>query len=207
MSERSGKAVVIIVILMVVLAGAWYFFMYRPEQEAKEKARLEQISKEEAEKAAAELAEQNKAKYEQLIENADAEFERENWETANSLYTEASALFPDELYPQDQLALVKAKLDEMAVLEAKRAAGIVETVSSPTGSFYVIVSSSIDDDLAMDYARKLANEGNNVKIIEHNANKLSFYGVSVANYDTREQAESASASYNTTYNGVWVLKY
>lgn len=209
-SNRNSKAAVVIVILVFVLAGlagAWYWFMYKPEQEAKEKARLEQIANEEAEKKAAELAAQNKVKYDKLIENADVEFEQGNWGKAQSLYTEASSLFPGQQYPQDQLALVNAKLDEMVVLAAKRAAGIVETVSSPTGRFYIIVSSSIDDDLAMDYASKLAKEGNNVKIIEHDANKLFYYRVSVGDYDTREQAETASASFSNYSSELWVLNY
>lgn len=209
-SNRNGKAAVVIVILVFVLAGlagTWYWFRYKPEQEAKEKARLEQITKEEAEKKAKELAEQNKVKYDKLIENANAEFEQGNWRKAQSLYTEASSLFPDQQYPKDQLALVNAKLDELAALEAKRAAGIVERVSSRTGRFYVVVSSSIDGDLAMDYARKLAKEGNYVKIIRHDAPKHFYYRVSPGDYDTREQAETAAASFSNSGEGVWVLKY
>ena len=83
--NRSSRTVGIIVILVLVLAGivcAWYFIMYKPEQEAKEKARLEQIAKEEAEQKAKELAAQNKIKYDQLIIDADAEFGKENWEAA-----------------------------------------------------------------------------------------------------------------------------
>lgn len=209
-SNRNSKAVVVIVILafiVVGLAGAWYWVMYIPEQEAKEKARQEQMAKEAAEKKAAEQAAQNEAKYKELIEDADSAFEQEDWESARALYTEASSLFPGQPYPKDQLALVNAKLDEIAALEAKRAAGIVETVSSSTGRFYIIVSSSIDDDLAMDYANKLAQEGNNVKIIEHDTDKHLYYRVSVGDYAAREAAEAALASYSNFGKGVWVLEY
>lgn len=209
-SNRSTRPVLVVVIVLLVLAGsagAWYWLQYKPEQEAKEKARLEQIAKEKAEKEAAEQAEQNKAKYGQLIEDADVEFDQENWETAQSLYTEASVLFPDQQYPKDQLALVNAKLDELAALEASRAAGIIETVSSPTGRYYVIVSSSIDDDLAMDYAIKLAREGNNVKIIEDQAIEHSYYRVTLGDYPTWEQAEAALTTFGSYGDDVWVLKY
>ena len=105
------------------------------------------------------------------------------------------------------MSVVNAKLAEKAALEAKKTAGVVEKVSSPTGRFYILVSSSIDDDLAMDYAKKLTKEGNNVKIIEHNATKLFFFGVSLGDYETREQAESALASFSNFGDSVWVLKY
>lgn len=209
-SNRSNKTVVVIVIIVLALAvltGIWYFSMYRPEQEAKEKARLEQIAKEVAEKKRKELAPQNKVTYDKLIKKADAEFELENWETVHPLYTEASSLFPDQQYPKDQLAIVNAKLDEIAALGANTAAGIVETLSSSTERFYVIVSSSVDGDLAMDYASKLAKEGNNVKIIKPYPNSKVYHRVSIGDYDTRKQAETASTSFNTYGDGVWVLKY
>ena len=211
-SNRSNNTAIIIVIVVIVLAGlagAWYFFMYKPEQEAKEKARLEQIAKEEAEKKRKEQEAQKKAKYDQLIADADAEFNQENWENAYSLYSEASSLYPDQPYPQDQLALVNATLDEIAELEARKAAGIVENITSRTGRYFVVVSSSIDDDLAMDYANKLAKEGNIVKVIEHDTDTLLYYRVSVADYDTWDQAVNAMASFGAYGNGegVWVLKY
>ncbi|MEQ8472356.1 MAG: SPOR domain-containing protein [Marinoscillum sp.] len=213
MSEQpnhSGKPAVLFVIVVFVLAvlgGAWYWFLYRPGQDVKEKARQEQAAREEAENKAALLKAQNKIKYDELIQNADAEFQLENWGKAQSLYSEASSLFPGEQYPKDQLALVNAQLDELAALEAKRTAGVVETVSSRTGRFYIILSSSIDDDLAMDFANKLAQEGHNVKIIQHDADKLFYYRVSVGDYATRERAESASTAFSNYSNDIWVLKY
>ncbi|WP_258104512.1 SPOR domain-containing protein [Marinoscillum sp. MHG1-6] len=213
MSEDSinvGKIIGIILIVVLVLgggAGGYYWFVYKPAQEAKEIARYQQIAKEEEEKKAKELAEQNNAKYEELIADADAAFEQEDWETAQSLYSEASAILPDKKYAQDQLALVNDKLSEKTALEEKRAAGIVETISSRTGRYYVIVSSSIDDDLAMDYAKKLAQEGNYVKIIEHNTDKLTYFRVAVADYETNEDAENASSTFSSYGEGIWVLRY
>ncbi|WP_420318939.1 hypothetical protein [Ekhidna sp.] len=210
MSEtNSNKAVVIIIIVIVVLGGltgGWYFGKYKPEQEAKEQARLEQIAKQEAEKKRQEEAARRKARYDQLIVDADAAFEQENWGTAQSLYSEATSLYSNEQYPKDQLAIVNAKLDEIAALEARKEAGVVETVSEPNGRFYIIVSSSIDDDLARDYATKLAKEGTSVKLVQHNYNELPFHGVSVGDYDTWDQAQSAASSF-TNYGKVWVLKY
>ena len=208
-SNKSGKTTGIIVIVVVVIAalvGAWYFGSYKPEQEAKEQARLEQIAQAEAEKKRQEEAVQRKARYDQLIIDADAAFELEDWVTAQSQYTEASSLLPNEQYPKDQLVLVNTKLDEIADREARKAAGVVETVSSPTGRFYVIISSSIDDDLAMDYAKKLAQEGTSVKLVQHNYNELPFHGVSVGDYGSWAQAEAALSSFSN-FGNPWVLKY
>ncbi|WP_370086853.1 hypothetical protein [Ekhidna sp.] len=206
-SSKTGVVIIIIAIVLLVSAGAWYVFSFKPEQEAKEKARLEEIAKAEAEKKRQEQAAQRKARYDQLIVDADEAYAQENWESARSLYSEALSLYSNQQYPQDQLAIVNSKLDEIAAREAKKAAGVVETVSSPTGRFYLIVSSSIDDDLAMDYAGKLAKEGNDVKLVAHNANELPFYGVSLGDYATWDEAVAASASFSGYENGVWVLKY
>jgi len=209
-SNESGKTVGIIIIVVFALAGLvglWYWVMYKPQQEAKEQVKLEQIAKEQAAKKAAELRAQNKTKYDQLIKDADAEMGQENWQRAKSLYAEASSLFPNEQYPKDQLAIVNQKLDELAALEARRAAGVVESVATRTGRFYIIVSSSIDDDLAMDYANKLAQEGNAVKIIEHDTGKLVYYRVSVGDYASREKAESAAVAFSNLSDEVWVLGY
>lgn len=209
-SNKSGKTTGIIVIVVVVIVGvvgAWYFGSYKPEQEAKEKARLEQIAKAEAEKKRQEQAAQRKARYDQLIVDADAAFEMEDWVTAQSQYSEASSLFPNEQYPKDQLVLVNEKLDEIAALEARKAAGVVETVSSRSGRFYIIVSSSIDEDLASDYAKKLAKDGNNVKIIEHDSPDHLYYRVAVGDYDNLQQATASLPSFSSFGEGVWVLRF
>lgn len=207
-SNQGSRTLLVVTVVIVLLAGSagiWYWGIYKPEQEAKEKARLEQVAKAEAEKKRKEQAAQNKVRYDDLIESADLEVAQENWETALSLYSDASALFPNQQYPQDQLVLVNTKLDEKAALEARKAAGIVETISSPTGRFYIIISSSVDGDLAMDYASKLAKEGNNVKVIEPSTTQL-FSRVSIDDFDSWDQAVSASDSYSS-YGEVWVLKY
>lgn len=209
-SNNGGKVAGIIVAVVLVIAaaaGSWYFFIYIPEQEAKEEARLEQIKQEEAERKRQEDLAKKKARYEDLIEKADVAYDNENWQEAQSLYSEASNLLPSQQYAKDRLTAVDVKLEELAELEAKRQAGFVEKITERTGRFYIIVSSSIDDDLAMDYARKLASEGNNVKLIEHDAEKNRYYRVSVGDYETREEAESQIASFGTLDGDRWVLAF
>jgi len=61
----------------------------------------------------------------------------------------------------------------------------------------------------MDYANKLAKEGNIVKLIEHHTDSLLFYRVSVADYSTWDEAVNATSSFSAYGNGegIWVLKY
>ncbi|MEO9966931.1 MAG: SPOR domain-containing protein [Reichenbachiella sp.] len=199
--------IVTIVVVIIGLVGAWYWFMYVPEQEAKEKARQEQIAREaaaEKKKRLQERAAKRKADYERLIQKGDGEFEEESWEAAKSSYTSASSLLPKEQYPKDQLAIVNEKLEDIA---NKLRGGIVEIISSATGRFYIVVSSSIDGDLAMDYCNELAAEGKNVKMIEPYENNR-FYRVTLGDYDTRDQATSSSTSISTADgNDPWILKY
>jgi hypothetical protein len=203
-NSKTAGVIIILALVLVVLAGGYYLFMYKPQQEAKEKARLEQIAKEEAEKKRQEQEAQKKVKYEELIGKADIEFANENWEGALPLYTEASATLPNEQYAKDQLALVRAKLDELA---SKSVPGTIETVEAPNGRFYVVVSSSVDGDLAMDYAQKLAKEGNSIRIINPSGTNKLFHRVSVADYSTWDEAVAATSSASAFGEGVWVLKY
>lgn len=207
-SNGNSKTIGIIITLIIVLlliGGGWYWLSYKPEQEAKEKARQEQLAIAAAKKKREEAAARKKAKYDQLISNGDKEFEQEYWETAKSSYAEASSLFPKEQYPKDQLAIVNQKLDEIAA--QVNAVGRVETVSSSTGRFYVVVSSSIDGDLAMDYGNKMAEDGNRVKIIEPYGS-IKFYRVSLGDYDNWDSAITASSSFSSIDgDAVWVLEY
>ncbi|MDE0470475.1 MAG: SPOR domain-containing protein [Ekhidna sp.] len=211
LSSRDKKIVATITVIIFLLvggAGAWYWFIYKPEQKAKEKARLERIEKEKAEKKQKEeQAAKQKAAYDSLIQSADAEFNLKSWESARSQYTDALSLLPNEQYPRDQLRLINTQLEEIAALEAKKADGIVETVSCTSGRFFIIISSSIDRDLAMDYATELAKEGNYIKVIEPNAANPLFHRVSIGDYETREQAKTAAQSNRYFGDGVWVLKY
>jgi cytoskeletal protein RodZ len=209
-SSSSGKTAAVVIGMVVVIVaalGAFYWFVYKPQQEAEEQARLEQIKQEEAERKRQEELAEKKSQYEDLIKQADAEFDQENWQAAQSLYSQASSLLPDQQYAKDRLATVNSKLQEIADKEARRQAGIIEQISTPTGRHHIIVSSSIDDDLAMDYAKKLAQEGYNVKIIEHNAEKNLYYRVSVGDFETREEAESQIPSFSSLEGELWVLRY
>jgi hypothetical protein len=85
--------------------------------------------------------------------------------------------------------------------------GSIETLSSPTKRYYVVVSSDIDDDLLMDYAKKLSAKGVSTKIIPPFGNK-KFYRLAIADHDTFAAAQSNADASKAEYGGgVWVIKY
>jgi phage-related minor tail protein len=113
----------------------------------------------------------------------------------------------------EEKAAEEARLqaDEEARLQAEEDAkpkiGTIETISEKTSRYYVVVSSGLDGDLAMDYAQKEVNNGTNIKLLSPlGTNK--FYRVTVADHDTWVDAENTANDLKSTFgDGVWVLKY
>lgn len=86
--------------------------------------------------------------------------------------------------------------------------GTVQTISSRTSRYYVVVASNVDGDLAMDYGKKISQEsGVNVTIIEPFGKSL-FHRITVDAADTYADAQSIADGLKSTYGGgVWVIKY
>ncbi len=70
-----------------------------------------EAEKEAAEAAAAEL----EAKYQSAITEADNAFNAENFDAAETAYTNALIIKPEETYPQSQLGIIDAKREEIAL--------------------------------------------------------------------------------------------
>ncbi len=94
-----------------------------------------------------------------------------------------------------------------AAANAKPAEGTIETLTERTKRYYVVVSSNIDDDLIMDYAKKLSAKGVSTKIIPP-FGKTKFYRIAIADHDTfalaQTNADAAKAEYGSA---LWVIKY
>jgi hypothetical protein len=95
-----------------------------------------------------------------------------------------------------------------AQVEAKPAVGTIETLSSRSGRYYVVVASAIDGDLIMDYAKKLSVKGVSTKIIPP-FRKSNFHRLAVAEGDTYVTTqETADGLKGGDYGDkVWVVKY
>jgi hypothetical protein len=87
-------------------------------------------------------------------------------------------------------------------------AGTIETLSSRSGRYYVVVASAIDGDLIMDYAKKLSSKGVTSTIIPP-FGKTKFHRLAVANGDTYENAQATADGMKGGDYGdkVWVVKY
>ena len=111
----------------------------------------------------------------------------------------------------ERLAAIKAEEDAKNAAAAeppKPAIGTIETLGGRSGRYYVVVASSIDGDLIMDYAKKLSAKGVSTKIIPP-FGKSSFHRLAVAEGDAYQATqETADGLKGGDYGDkVWVVKY
>ncbi len=97
--------------------------------------------------------------------------------------------------------------EEKAAASATPAEGTIVTLSERTGRYYVVIHSDLDDDLLMDFARKLSAQGTSLSIIPPTGKK-KFYRLTLGNYDTFADAQADADQMKATYGtGLWVIKY
>ncbi|MEP2667480.1 MAG: hypothetical protein ABJH04_00710 [Cyclobacteriaceae bacterium] len=108
---------------------------------------------------------------------------------------------------EQEEARQKAIADSIAVANAKPAIATIETLTDRTRRYYVVISAGIDDDLVMDYAKRLSKEGVGTKIIPP-FGKTKFYRLAIADHDTYAQAQTQADAEKAKYgNEVWVVRY
>lgn len=94
-----------------------------------------------------------------------------------------------------------------AEANAKPAEGAIEVLNERTGRYYVVISSALDGDLTMDYAKKLSKDGISTKMLTPN-NRSKFTRLAIADYDTWAEAQAFAESQKGSYgDAVWVVKY
>jgi hypothetical protein len=91
---------------------------------------------------------------------------------------------------------------------AQPGVGSIETLSGRSGLYYVVIASSIDGDLIMDYAKKLSAKGVTAKIIPPHG-KVRFHRLSIAEGETYANAQSTADGMKGGDYGdkLWVTKY
>lgn len=101
----------------------------------------------------------------------------------------------------------KARLAAAAAVPATPSVGTIETLSDRTQRYYVVVSSAIDDDLVMDYAKKLSAQGVSTKIIPPFGN-YKFSRLAIGDFDTYANAQTSADASKADYgDAVWVLRF
>jgi hypothetical protein len=97
--------------------------------------------------------------------------------------------------------------DSLAAINAKPKEGTIETLTDRTKRYYVVVTSAVDGDLVMDYAKRLSAKGVSTKIIPP-FGKYKFSRLAIGDYDTFANAQTSADAAKGEYGGaVWVLKF
>lgn len=124
----------------------------------------------------------------------------------------ADAAFRRDRARADSLAAIERERirqinDSLARIPPKPASGTIDTLTGRTGRYYVIVASNIDDDLLMDYARRLSAEGVSSKLIPPHG-RVKFYRLAIAEGDTYATAQQTADGMKADYgDGLWVTRY
>lgn len=110
---------------------------------------------------------------------------------------------------QDSLNLIAAReqaiADSLANLQNQE--GAIQVLTERTGQWHVVIASAIDDDLLMDYAKKLSAKGVSSKIIPP-FGSTQFYRLTIADGDTYTSTQAIADDYKAQYgDAVWVVKY
>jgi len=101
----------------------------------------------------------------------------------------------------------RLKREAEAAANAKPAVGTVEILSAPTKRYYVVITSAVDGDLTMDYAKKLSAKGVSSKIIPP-FGKWKFNRLAISDFDTYALAQTSADAAKPEYgSGVWVIRY
>ncbi len=100
------------------------------------------------------------------------------------------------------------KKSAAAAAVATPPAGTIETLNDRQGRYFVVVASSIDGDLIMDYAKKLSAKGVTSHIIPP-FGKTKFHRLAVADGDTYANAQATADGMKGGDYGdkIWVIKY
>jgi hypothetical protein len=123
---------------------------------------------------------------------------------AEKLRREEAARIANEKEEAERLRLEQERLNTPPPTPAS---GTIEILSSRTSRYYVVISSAIDVDLSMDYAKKLSKDGTSIKIIPP-FGKSQFHRLTIGDFDTFADAQANADNLKAKYgNAVWVIKY
>ena len=200
--KKSYTGLIVTIILVVLLGGggtAGYFLFWVPLQES------------------------NKL-YAEKIKVADGHFEGKLWAEAKTAYEEAGKVKPKEIYPKNKIK----EIEDILAAEAKKAAeeaarlaaeaaeaakqpvapppGTVEVLDSRTGRYHVVVTSNVDEDLAMDYAKRISLAGTSAKLLKATGKSL-YNRVSISDFDTYAEAQTHADGVKAEFANAWVVKY
>ncbi|MDF9797201.1 hypothetical protein OKW21_002464 [Catalinimonas alkaloidigena] len=84
----------------------------------------------------------------------------------------------------------------------------ISTISEPTGRSFIVIGSFVDEDLAMDYANKLMEEGIGTRILSPTDRAPLMHRIAVADFTDFNTAMQQVQQFRDQYgDNTWVLKY
>ncbi len=136
-------------------------------------------------KAAAEVAEQQAAAAQKSADNAARQRQLDQ-----------------ERIAREQAAAAALEVPE----DSKPIPGIINIITEPTGRYYVVVNSFVDEDLAMDYGETLAEQGIGSMILGPGPGK--FHRLALSDHESWNEAQVEADNMKSEYSDeLWVLKY
>jgi len=91
--------------------------------------------------------------------------------------------------------------------ETKPAIGRIDTLAARSRRYHIVLASSIDADLIMDYAKRLSMQGTSTSLLLP-FDKLKFTRLTMGNYATYASAQAAAdAAKADLGNGLWVIRF
>ena len=187
-SYRGFKILMIIIGIMLLLGGSYYVFFRNSSD------KVDYLTPKELE----------------IYESApEAMFFDDDLTTKEDTTTEKSDVEVKEDKPatEGNLEMLRKESEEAKAPLTTDTEGEITRISAPQGTYFVVVGSYVDSDLALDYANKLTKQGVNVMLIEP-SKKAYFLHVAIDQGSTFDEANDKASALKSSYGeGVWVLKY
>jgi len=113
----------------------------------------------------------------------------------------------DRKLEQDRLAREQAEADALAAQEEQiPTVGEINIITEPTGRYYVVIGSFVDEDLAMDYGKDLSELGIGSMILRPGQGK--FNRLALSDFGSWNEAQLEADNLKSEYSdALWVLKY
>jgi len=108
---------------------------------------------------------------------------------------------------KERRAREAALADSLAEANKKPTVGAIDTLTERTRRYYVVLASSVDGDLIMDYARKLRSKGISTHILKPYGS-VKFTRLTMGDFDSYASAQNSADAAKAEYGGnLWVIRY
>ncbi|MCG8341092.1 MAG: SPOR domain-containing protein [Cytophagales bacterium] len=185
-----GLKILMIIIGVILLLGSVYYWIFKNSSDKVKYLTPEELATYESPPEVMFFEDDLTTKEDSTTEKSDFEVKKE-----------------DQPATGDNREMLMEEPEETRVLPSTDTEGEITKISAPQGTYFVVVSSFVDSDMALDYANQLTKQGVNVMFIEPDK-KRYFFRVAVDQASTFYEAHDKAAALQSLYGeDIWVLKY